>query len=184
MLTITQPNLFIASRIFKNSFQELYIHFIMANAQKIIESAAIQLGPRNTEEGISLIWCWVIGKRELLTPSISQKSGLLLKRPLQLLCAWVYCYKTSNQREKRVHRIFSRNIQPEQVLSTSHHLVKCMTDAHPNQIARSPQLTDGWQVHTGLRAACHPNTQRQLSLIGFQKGSTYCFRDEPSRAAN
>lgn len=57
MLTITQPNLFIASRIFKNSFQELYIHFIMANAQKIIASAAIQLGPRNTEEGISLIWC-------------------------------------------------------------------------------------------------------------------------------
>lgn len=41
MLTIVQINLFITSRIFKNSFQELYIYFIMANAQKIIESAAI-----------------------------------------------------------------------------------------------------------------------------------------------
>lgn len=34
MLTTIQINLFVTSRIFKNSFQELCIHFIMANAQK------------------------------------------------------------------------------------------------------------------------------------------------------
>lgn len=79
MLTIIQINLCITWRIFKNSFQQLYIHFIMANAQKIIESVAKWPGHGNVEEGIYLIWFWVIGKRELLPLSISQKDSLLLK---------------------------------------------------------------------------------------------------------
>ena len=59
MLTIIQIDVFITLRIFKNSFQELSTYFIMANSQKkkkkITESAAIQPGHWNVEEGICLI---------------------------------------------------------------------------------------------------------------------------------
>ena len=58
MLTIIQIDVFITLRIFKNSFQEISTYFIMDNSQKnkkIIESAAIQPGHWNVEEGICLI---------------------------------------------------------------------------------------------------------------------------------
>lgn len=58
MLTIIQIDVFITLRIFKISFQEISTYFIMANSQKnkkIIESAAIQPGHWNVEEGICLI---------------------------------------------------------------------------------------------------------------------------------
>ena len=60
MLTIIQIDVFITLSIFKNSFQELSTYFIMANSQKkkkkkITESAAIQPGHWNVEEGICLI---------------------------------------------------------------------------------------------------------------------------------
>lgn len=32
-----------------------------------------------------------------------------------------------------------------------------------------------WQTADGCTLACHPNSQRWLSLAGFRKGSDYCF---------
>lgn len=55
---------------FKNSFQQLYVYFIIANARKIT-SPAIQPGRQNIEGDICLTWCSVIGKKELLTPSVN-----------------------------------------------------------------------------------------------------------------
>lgn len=58
------PDQFITFSIFKNSFQELSTYFIMANIYIYIESAAIQPGHWNGEEGRCLIRCWAIGKRD------------------------------------------------------------------------------------------------------------------------
>lgn len=112
------------------------------------------------------------------TPSIIQKDALLLKGQLQMLVDESTVIKPANRGEKKnlIHRISSRNIQPQQVLPTTPHLAESMMGAHSNQITSFPQLTDGWQVRAGwLEAACHPNSQRWLSLAGLKKGSDDCF---------
>lgn len=82
----------------------------MANVQKVIESAAAQGGHWDGEEGTHLIWSSVIGKTELLSPSSSQKGGLLLKGQLQLLAD--ESSKTSKQRKDWVLRNCPKNTQP------------------------------------------------------------------------
>lgn len=155
MLTIIQINLFITSRIFKNSFQELCIHFIMANAQKNYWACSNTTGSpecRGRRLSDSVLSNW----QKRAPVSIHQpKGGLLLKGQLQLFV------DESAANQQTEGKAGSRNL-PQEYTAWTNSLRKPSLGEKHDRCSSQPHSkvppSDRW-----LTSACWPDWGQPVS---------------------
>lgn len=133
-------------------------------------------GLGHAEEGIRLLWCRVINNREVLTPSVSQQGGLLLKGQLQLPVDESTTAKPTNKRQNWFPDTDPGIIHlPELMLPTSRHVAESRMGARPNQMASPPPPPDARQVHAGFTERSLPPKPIEMTVSSRLQGVRLLF---------